>query len=256
MEPYSHRGFTFHKLTNASLEEVAAAVRLRREATPGEAFIQKLHNHPEAERVKAFYSRGPVMSLYHEFPGTLRILTLPGLKWIFERRLLKWRSKNLLETQITAVESDPAIYRAALAWMPGTELSVRDSNTVISNVAWYEHTTFEELIERGPLSIDGAWLDFNGPLSMRKLEAIWALWQQVADSIVVTFLTARAPRDITAQYIRRGGWGGIFQSLLGLPKEKVEVSYYLQHNWMCQIAILKGKRRLYVPANGISSQPE
>ena len=236
-EPFSRNGLSYHSLSNAPLEEVAAAVRLRSEPTPGEAFIKKIRNNPEADRIKAYYSRSPVFHLYGDFPDTLRILTMPGLKWRFERGLVKYRLKHGLATQITSVECDPAIYRAALAWMPGAELSVRDNCTVVSDIAWFEYAYVEDVIERGPLPLDGAWLDFNGPLNLRRLEAIWGLWQQVTHSIVVTFLAARTPPEITTEFRRWGGWYHLFKNLLGVP---VEVSPYLQHNIMVQITARKG----------------
>ena len=194
----SRYGMTYHSLCDADHEELAAAVHLRGRPKGGIAFAQKMASHSNPEKSSA---RAAVFVHYRDriWPGPLRILTLPGLKWPFERMLTKARACYAgSTTEIYAVESDAAIFKASLHWIPGRDrrIEVVDSDVVRTpQVAWYELAQVEEFISRCALpDFDAAWLDFNGVLNDRKIEAIYSFWQiSLRHSLTVTSMVARAP---------------------------------------------------------------
>jgi len=239
-------GLTYHNLAGATLEEVAAYVRLRPVATPGELYLRKQRD-PDSNANKDFYSRFPVYKLWRELPGTLRILTMPGLKWQLERRILDWRVKRGLKTQITAVERDHAIFRLALHWMPSEgykwkkgELQVMDDKSVKSDVAWYEQREVEDVIANTDWKWDGAWLDWNGQLTEAKLFALKTLWPRLGHSLVVTVRGSRQEPTLTRKLASAGGYGPFMAKFLGVdPRQVGEDGYLSGHARFWQVTVMK-----------------
>lgn len=220
-------GMTYHTLSGANMEELAAAVRKRASPTAGEMYIRKLREDPATDRNKWICSREPVRRLWSEIPGELRVLTLPGLHWKLEKSLLKTRRNLGLKTQFTAAERDQSIFRVSINGMPRyKELSLVDTKTVRSEVAWYECCEVEDLIARTNWKWTAAWLDWNGPLSLKGVEAIKQLWPRLSHSLVLTFMVARYSGEVKSLRDKAGGWGPAVANLIGLPRERVHETRY------------------------------
>lgn len=236
--PNFHHGLSYHRLADTSMEELAAAVRLRAHPTPGELFVRKIRlerYHSEKDK----FSRWPVINLYKTYPDELHLLTLPGHRWIFERQLLHERKAQGLKTYFTSAENDPAIFRFSLGFIPfitENEVHVKNNKTVFTDAATHENCDIEEIISRGG-HYTGAWLDFNGPLSTKKFQALVKLWGMVDHSIVITLHRKRYhTKEVGTEY----DWGPLIKDTLRLPKTRFgEVNYGL---YMKQITLLKHGR--------------
>lgn len=149
----------------------------------------------------------------------LNILTMPGLDWSFERALIANREhgrgrERPRTTFITAIESSPAIYTAALRLAPGADNSI---STAVKcppyaraaartyAITRYYLTTFEEMALADTWHFEGAWLDFTGPLTISRLAGLEALWPRLGKRLVLTTLNARWTREIGAMICEAGG---------------------------------------------------
>jgi hypothetical protein len=246
-------GFTFHDLASAPYEELAAVVRLRTEPTPGQAFAAKIHSGDPAGKIEKNRARRQVFHLYSRYPKPLRLLTLPGIKWNFERGILDHRRWGR-PTSFVAAECDPAIYRASLAFMPRDSKGMAQVDTEKLTfksdvVKWYECGPVENLILRTNERFTGAWLDFNGQLNEGRIAAVAELWKRVSDSMVVTFLGSRYDSTVErmlARADRPEAWDVVFQNLLKIKGGLVQMYSYSDPVKMIQMTLLKpsGKRRM------------
>jgi hypothetical protein len=164
------------------------------------------------------------------WPQHLTILTMPGLDWTFERDLFGWREgkwlrlQNPLRTRIFSVENDRAIYFAAINnnRMPGrltpnallsikappyfAEQAVKTPFVKRFFLANVDNLMEEALRDLNPRHYDVAWLDYTGPLSIKRLKTIAAFHERIVDYLlVVTALKARWDRDTSAAVERAGG---------------------------------------------------
>lgn len=205
----SVHGFTFHDHAAADMEESAAAANLRTKPSTGMLIARKLHGGG-ATPMKS-QARALLIKHYRDraWPRPLQILTLPGLKWSFERALVGAReagrrgttvqSGRYLQpipsatTEIWATESDPAIFKASLHWMPGRPITVCSAWCVETPfVRQYRFGDIEDVLEHSPVVFDAAWLDFSGALTERRLRALKTFWcSSLRHSMTVTFLAAR-----------------------------------------------------------------
>ena len=199
-----------------SIEELAGrqiAMNNRRKLQGGVAFARKVNT---AEKNIA---RAQVLRLFKtkRWPRGLSILTMPGLYWTFEHRLLSAREGNwrgriqpARSTHITAVEIDPGIYAAAMASMP-----CKPSTALVTHLKspmWTGHATGSDAVRRyyncdvfalmrhNEKPFGAAWLDFTGPMSPARLEDIREFYKKWVEGIlVVTFLAARHGGDATLE---------------------------------------------------------
>lgn len=196
-----------------NVEAAAAIMKRRSEATPGEMYIKKLLENPEADVRKWLYSRSPVFELWKDLPGTIKLLTLPGHDWKLEYKLDKYRYKHGLKVQFTGVENDPAIWQISLTNRP-------------KSVKSFEFLDVEEFIADSSDRYTAAWLDWNGPLSTTKLEAVYLLWPRLSHSLIVTFMASRYPVPVRKMYNKAGSWGAMLADYLKIPRDSVaEVKY-------------------------------
>ena len=211
-------------LHRCNMEELAAYQRSI-EPSPGVMF------HRNADRQKKEAARSLILRLCGgiEWPHRLTILTMPGIDWMFERHLLgyretKWTTDlvHAARTRIFSIENDRAIYFAAINKMPGR--TTLDGTVYVKTPPYFaEHAVKTNFIQRfflanvdnlmeealrdiDPPHYDVAWLDYTGPLSIKRLRTIAAFYQRVVNSIlIITALKARWDRDTSNAVERAGG---------------------------------------------------
>lgn len=133
------------------------------------------------------------------FPRMATLLTFPSIHWRFEEALIQSRYGFDAPTNIVAIERDETVYRAALLHIPGRRSykGLRQcpcpeyaSSAIKTNlVRRYLRCTFEDLAlspngprnvladPTSPYAFTGAWLDFTGPLTVRRAQAVEAFVQ-------------------------------------------------------------------------------
>src|SRR5580658_3991911 len=119
----------YKPISQCGLEEIAMQ-QINMKPSGGILFARK------TEREEKDRARQKILDLFsgsHRYKG-LSILTMPGLDWKFERKLLGKREGDWMHkkgphrTYLTCVENDRSIYHAALLRMPG--LQQKDSVNV------------------------------------------------------------------------------------------------------------------------------
>ena len=203
------------------------------------------------------------------FP-TLNILTMPGLDWRFENKLLGRREgdwansgRGPQRTRITSVESDRAIYQAAVTRMPGMarhwrthrhrtkndpirmEASPEWAECSISNrwVNRFHFANVDDLMAGLPQDqrFDAAWLDYTGPMTAVRLAIIQRFFAQhirPGGALAVTVLRGRQkPKDVRAM----DAAGGHTEWLLGALPGRVDhdISYSDTGSHMQQLCVVK-----------------
>lgn len=199
----------------------------------------------------------------------LNMLTMPGVHWRFERKLLGSREPGWLKrktpkkTHFTGVENDRAIFFAGSAQMPGLETPhalvkpvKRERFPFAEHAIKTRHASFffanvDDLMihdwqpapyrDREQVGWDAVWLDYTGPLSIRRLAAIRQFYRRaVREVLIITALKARWDRD-TSNAIERCGshseW--LRERLSGEVLHDVE---YFDTSPMAQFAIRKARQ--------------
>lgn len=194
-------------------------------------------------------ARQRVLDLYtvDRWPGSLCVLTMPGLYWTFEKELKNQRERlgKSTRTSIYAVERDAAIYYGAMNWIP------RKKNGLITQVSphcirtkkihAYYFTSAEAFIsdEHCP-AVDAAWFDFTGYITIETMRALRKFWKSRCKSLMtLTSLNGRFSRGVSEQVNK---WGGLEEWIKhSLRGEVVDVYRYCDnpHSHMLQITIKK-----------------
>jgi hypothetical protein len=216
-----------------SMDEVTEQFLLNGGSSSGTSFARKLHcsgtNLPGKDS-----ARGRLVNLYDsdKWPMPLTILTMPGLKWLFENQLLQRRGKNGAQsrfpghnypkapTHIVSVENENIIYLGALKFIPRDSqnslkiLSVRSVST--NFIHRYLAMDVEEYIESADcLFFDAAWIDFTGFVTVRRLEALKNFWHtKVGLHLTITSLAARWQTAISEMIAMHGSLGQMLAKTL------------------------------------------
>lgn len=211
-------GFVNYKpLYRCNIEELAA-MQISRPSS-GVMFAR----NPDREQKDM--ARGKIIGLFSKiaWPRPLSILTMPGLDWKFERKLLgrregDWGNGQCAQrTQITSVENDRYIYYSAATKIPG--LNTRRALTkILPPASFAERTISTRFIERFHFANvddlmqetdevwDAVWLDYIGPLTNERLRLIQRFYQRSVRSVlIVTARKARWNRDTSNAIERSGG---------------------------------------------------
>lgn len=212
------------------------------------------HDQKDLARIAVLRLFGPDM-----FPKGLSILTMPGLDWKFERKLLGRREGNWFKrkgphkTYLTCIENDRAIYHAGVLNMPGMRAAEPSavislpptsySERAVRNI-WigrYFFGNVDDLMMAQQLPFDAAWLDYTGPLTIKRLAVIAEFFRvNIRSTLVITSLKARWNRE-TADAIARkeslAAW--IRESIVGNVLHEIE--YQDGGSPMLQIAFGKYK---------------
>lgn len=194
-------------------------------------------------------ARQRVLDLYtvDRWPGSLCILTMPGLYWAFEKALKHQRERlgKTARTSIYAIERDPAIYYGAMNWIP------RKTNGLITQVSphcirtkkihAYYFTSAEAFIsdEHCP-TVDAAWLDFTGYITPETMTALRKFWRYRCKTLLtITSLNCRFSSCTKEQVDKWGGMDGwLAHSLRGAVEDIYRYSDNA-HSHMLQITIRK-----------------
>lgn len=224
-------------LSRYSHEVLAGRIRSR-SPTSGEKYLRK------KEVISKNEARRAVLDLFTigQFPKGLTILTMPSIRWSFERSLLQAReSRNIFNkarrphrTYICSIERDEGIYRTALTTMPGIEhgLIQLDAPSYATTayrtyyITRFYRCTFEDLADMSDFVHDAAWLDFNGPITLHRLEKIRNFWQyRLKKRLVITSLRARYDIETTDILKKCGGLSNLLLKALDNSKLIHEMEY-------------------------------
>lgn len=215
------------RAASMGMDEVADRAWNEARRDPGILFARKQQDQACPLKDEA---REDVLTLFgaEAFPHRLTILTMPGVLWRFEHYLLHQRRQAGVETCVRAVERTEATYRAALRSLPYRQSGVRVlpsptyATAAVSThvrkpggVVIFERCHFEDLAVQDERGFNGAWLDFNGPITAPRMRAIKVFWERRlrggdCQRLVVTALDGREDTEGAEQ---RHAYGGVAQWL-------------------------------------------
>lgn len=245
-----------------SLREVAYAKPLREcgieelaihqwTANPsGGVMFARRKEHDEKDHARSEICRmfGP-----EHFPKGLAILTMPGMDWRFEKSILRLREGNWEKrkgphrTHLTCIESDRSIYHAAVTRMPG--LNHPHSVTVmLPGTAFAERAVrnkfvgrfffgnVDDLMQYQEHPFDAAWLDYTGPLTVKRMRIIADFYaKNIRHILVVTALKARWNVETSEAIAAAGGHSQWLRA--ALPGEVMHDIEYQDGSPMAQFAV-------------------
>lgn len=158
------------------------------------------------------------------WPKYLHMLTMPGVNWRFERKLLGLREVGWMRrpapryTTFTSSENNRVIYNAAVTQMPGlhTPFSalkpIRDfpfaELGVKTKYGAFFFANIDDLLayDGWDKGWDAAWLDYTGYLTVARLKIIEQFYHRFVRSIlIVTAFNGHWPQDTYAAIERAGG---------------------------------------------------
>lgn len=205
-------------LYRCDMEELAAH-QVSAQARSGVAFAR----NADGEEKQA--ARQRVLDLFslHQWPSRLHFLTMPGVQWRFERRLLGLREVGWLRkpkpstTYFTSCESDRSVFHAAVAQMPG----LHTTNSKLKRVKPFPFAEMGVKTRYATLFFanvddfmaaewndgwDAAWLDYTGPLNVERLALIKRFYlSHVRHVLIVTSLKSRYSSSTIRAIHQAGG---------------------------------------------------
>ena len=201
-------------------------------------------------------ARQKVLDLFHPtvWPQPIHVLSLPGVHWRFERKMLGMREIGWMShkeypkrTLFTGVENDRAIYYASVGQMPGlhtpNSMLKRTKQFPFSELGVKTHYASVFFANIDDLMMfdwqskwDAAWLDYTGPLSTERLEIIKRFYaRHISSTLIVTALKARW-NEKTSNAVRRAG-GHSEWLRENLPGEVLHDIEYNDTSPMAQFAV-------------------
>lgn len=211
-----HQVATYKPITKCGIEELAAH-HLTVDPSGGMMFARKT-DRPEKDAARQL-----VLDIFapDKWDRYLHILTMPGLHWTFERKLLgkregDWfRRKAPRRTRFTSIENDRPIFYSAAVQMPGAhtpggiikparcDFGERGMKT---NYAAFFFANVDDLMACGWSGWDAAWLDYTGPLTIKRLKLIADFSKRcIREVLVVTAMKARWNLETGAAIEKAGG---------------------------------------------------
>lgn len=211
-------------------------------------------------------ARDLVLNLFapDRWPDHLHMLTMPGLQWRFERKLLGMREVGWMAQQkphpkrtfFTAAENDRAIYYSAVTQMPGLHTPLRAiskfpfaERAVKTHYASFFFANIDDMLaydwqghkgrpHNNRNQWDAVWLDYTGPMTVERLALVAEFYRRYVRSIlVVTVLKARWNDQTVAAIKRAGGHAEWLRE--HLPGEVLHDVEYHDTSPMAQIAVRK-----------------
>lgn len=250
---------TYKPLSKCGLEELAAH---QSTINPSGGILYARKPDGE-EKIKA---RQMVLDIFsrENWDRHLNMLTLPGLRWRFERLLLAQREPGWMNrpspkrTHFTGVENDRAIYYSAVREMPGVETPrrlikpVRKGRITFAECAYktrfasFFFANIDDFLahtwvsphyrEEKVAGWDAAWLDYTGPLSTERLRLIAHFYQNhVREVLIVTALKGRWNKLTSEAILRSGGHSAWLAKYL--PGEVLHDIEYCDTSPMAQFAV-------------------
>ena len=217
------------------------------------------------DRAEKDAARQQILSLFAPtvWSDHLRILTMPGLDWRFERKLLgkregDWMSRRARldaprRTHITSIENDRFIYYSACHQMPGLHThraltkilpapSFGERTVCTGFVKAFHFANVDDLMRETDEAWDAVWLDYIGPLTTERLALIAEFYQRsISSTLIVTALKARWNRATSDTITRAGGHSAwLRKHLAGHVLHDIE---YFDTSPMAQFAVCKPDSR-------------
>lgn len=209
---------TYKPLSRCNIEELAAMQHVNR-PSGGMLFARNPDREAKDE------ARKKILDLLtpDAWSDQLRILTMPGLDWRFERKLLGKREGNWMRksgpqrTTITGVENDRFIYYSAATTMPGLHTkraltrmlptpSFAERAMRTKFIQGFHFANIDDLMAETTERFDVAWLDYTGPMSVERLKLIAGFYQRsIRSTLIVTVLKARYNKLTSEAVLRAGG---------------------------------------------------
>jgi hypothetical protein len=239
----------YKPLYRCNIEELAAMQHAR--PSGGMLFARN------TDREEKDAARKKILDLFtfDSWPKSLRILTMPGLDWRFERKLLgkregDWMSKaGPSRTTITGVENDRYIYYSACTTIPGLHTK-RALTRILAAPTFAERTlrtkfiqsfhfsNIDDLMRETTEGWDAVWLDYTGPLTKERLKLISRFYESSVRSVlIVTALKARWNRETSDAIAQCGSHTEWLQK--HLHGEVIHDLEYFDTSPMAQFAIRK-----------------
>lgn len=105
------------------------------------------------------------------YPNTIRVISLPGLSWEWEKQVLSIREKNWITTGIKKTdffcfESNPDIFELSKSYCPD-----------INQVSFFDQDVGQSKSMLCNAYIDLAWFDYSGSLNLFKFENLVEWWK-------------------------------------------------------------------------------
>lgn len=249
----------YKPVSKLGMEELAA----RQKTVVPSGGVLFARNTDGEEKAKA---RDLVLNLFtrEKWDRPLNMLTMPGLYWRFERKLLALRDPGWTRrssprgTHFTGVENDRSIYFAGVTQMPGVEtpnrlikpvkrgrypfaeiaIKSRFASYFFANVDDFMHHQWVKPVYHDTNGWDAAWLDYTGPLSVERLNAIKHFYENyIREVLVVTVLKARWNKETNHAIEKAGGHSAWLKAHLpGTVEHDIE---YFDTSPMAQFAIRK-----------------
>ncbi len=201
-------------------------------------------------------ARQLVLDLFnrHNWPDNLRMLTMPGLHWRFERLLLAQREPGWMQrtnsrrTYFLGFENDRSIYFAAVTQMPGLQApnsTVKTTRTKFAEMAVNTHfgtfffANVDDVLPNRWERVDAAWLDYTGPLSIERIKLIEDFYcNSAVQTLVVTAMKARWNTQTVTAIDSAGGHSEWLRK--HLPGEVLHDIEYQDTVPMAQFAVRRG----------------
>jgi hypothetical protein len=240
----------YKPLSRCDVEELAAIQQVR--PSGGMLFAR----NPNREEKDA--ARQQIIDLFTRDarPEPLSILTMPGLDWRFERKLLGKREGDWMRgaaaqrTRITSIENDRFIYYSAVHRMPGLQTKRALTVDFKKDAPFAERTVgtkfirkfhfanVDDLMADTTEAWDAVWLDYTGPLTVERLRLIARFYEMnVHSTLIVTVLKARYNKETSIAIERAGGHSEWLRK--HLPGEVLHDIEYFDTSPMAQIAVRK-----------------
>lgn len=223
-----------------NMEQLAAGVRMYKRNKF--KFVQKQFNtsgngYDGDPHVIKNNARGKVIMRYRSgvWREPLKILTMPSLKWCFERSLLGARKdrpntsilleqgidtkkmskeeyaswfNNLprLPTTIVACENSDPIYRISLKHIPKKDATLTATTPITFKtdlVEAYHYKDIFTFMQETDEKFDVAWIDLFGYVSLRRFKIIKEFFKKkIITEIIITSMTARYDLETQAAFAK------------------------------------------------------
>lgn len=215
--------------------------------------VQFAQNIDGAEKSAA---RRLILDLFHpdKWPDRLRMLTMPGLHWKFERKLLGMREGDWMsstasparKTHFTSAENNRSIFTASMHKLPRNYREIIQETAPWSfaeigfstGLVTHFFCNVDDLMgHEWDRHFDAAWLDYTGPLSIERLNLIRRFHEKYLGRgiLIITALRARWNRESVDAIEKAGGhseW--LRQNLAGAILHDIK---YMDTSPMAQFAV-------------------
>lgn len=208
--------FYKNRLQTSGISYTRKFTRERRDRRRGVQGIMK----DSPDKYKA---RQRVLDAFMGYPDDLRVLSMPGIQWFFERALFRSRDAMGRTTEIYTVEREAPIFQASVFTMPGKTRGIRQLTPhaiQTDRIKCHYFTSVEAFISDPQCpTFDAAWLDLTGYVSFELLAQIQQFWvTRCTWRLALTCLNGRfRPRRLARTIENAGGLQSWLTAEIGQP---------------------------------------